>query len=430
MQCSGAACLGATYPVPTPNRGPVHTLSAGAVLSTAPLLALGPRARDEDARGMELARRHTPLTDTGARAPGGATPFIAIAVADPVTLAEVQHIAVATGYEARSVEAGPGVLRQVRGAFALIIDAPSATDIPREAVGLLPDAVYVVAADPGPIDWRAAAGVKADGAYLIPAQSPELLTALGHKGLPRHGSAGTVMGIYGAVGGVGTSTIAASIAMELAAQGQAPIAVDGDPYSGGLDLLLGIENSPGPRWPELSGAKEQLTAAQLHQALPTTANGVSVVAAGRSGGAGPRPCTAADLSHMLHEIAASGGTAIVDLGRIEQAVEVAGECDTVLAVTAAEVRATAALAEGVAALASQGREPLVIVRHRAWSGLGIEEIESIARAQVIAELGTIRGLAKTTEITGLTSPVPRPLKLVAQAALAEINPGQEASWAA
>ena len=58
--------------------------------------------------------------------------------------------------------------------------------------------------------------------------------------------------------------------------------VDADPVGGGLDVLLGVEDAAGVRWPDLADTRGRLSAASLDQALPHV-GGVTVLSAGREG---------------------------------------------------------------------------------------------------------------------------------------------------
>jgi Mrp family chromosome partitioning ATPase len=61
----------------------------------------------------------------------------------------------------------------------------------------------------------------------------------------------------GGSGGVGATTLAAGLAF-VAARTQRTMLIDADPRSGGLDLLLGAERTPGWRWPRLATARGHL----------------------------------------------------------------------------------------------------------------------------------------------------------------------------
>ncbi len=63
---------------------------------------------------------------------------------------------------------------------------------------------------------------------------------------------GTVIAFVPASGGLGSSTLAAAVAVRAAAASRSSVLVDLDPWGGPKDVLLGLEQEPGWRWPELS----------------------------------------------------------------------------------------------------------------------------------------------------------------------------------
>jgi hypothetical protein len=65
----------------------------------------------------------------------------------------------------------------------------------------------------------------------------------------------------------------------------------------------------------------------------------------------------------------------------------------------------------------------IVVRHRGWSGLSIQEIESITSATVIAELPTVKKLAKTIELQGIGRGLPSALEKCAKAIIAHAKAG-------
>ncbi|RRQ01660.1 hypothetical protein CXF41_03440 [Corynebacterium bovis] len=84
--------------------------------------------------------------------------------------------------------------------------------------------------------------------FELPGDAAELAAAVGRREPVR-------VGVTGAVGGAGTSVFAAALATVLAEGAEdPPVLVDGDPRPPGLDVVLGVEDAPGWRLPELVGA--------------------------------------------------------------------------------------------------------------------------------------------------------------------------------
>lgn len=99
-------------------------------------------------------------------------------------------------------------------------------------------------------------------------------------------SAHVVLGVLGASGGLGASTLAASLAAAFVPTVGFTCCVDGDLVGGGLDVTACLEHSPGLRWPDLAGLRGQIDGAELLGALPS-AEGIHVLSAGRGAAAPP-----------------------------------------------------------------------------------------------------------------------------------------------
>lgn len=112
--------------------------------------------------------------------------------------------------------------------------------------------------------------------------------------------------VVGATGGCGASVLAALLARRAAARGRAAL-VDLD-RSGGLDVLLGLESVPGPRWPDLAHLHGRVDPDDLASVLPRW-QGVEVVSAGR----GPQEAPADAAVAVLLALSEGCGTVVVDL---------------------------------------------------------------------------------------------------------------------
>jgi len=60
-----------------------------------------------------------------------------------------------------------------------------------------------------------------------------------------------VLGVQGLSGGVGASCLTAALAVRASLARRRVLAVEASPWGAGLDLLLGVDLEPGPRWPDL-----------------------------------------------------------------------------------------------------------------------------------------------------------------------------------
>jgi MinD-like ATPase involved in chromosome partitioning or flagellar assembly len=80
---------------------------------------------------------------------------------------------------------------------------------------------------------------------------------------------GHVIAFVPTSGGVGCSTLASAVAVRAAAAGRVAVAVDLDRFSGRLDVVLGLEQEPGWRWPDLAAVAGTVDGGRLLDELPT-----------------------------------------------------------------------------------------------------------------------------------------------------------------
>lgn len=330
---------------------------------------------------------------------------IVVAVEDPVLHPEAMHVAAATGRPVIEVTAHAEVARASRSASAVLVDAATAAvfaQLPRR------DRVFFLSPDPGPIDWRSAMECHAENAFLLPAQAPELLAVLGRRTQAR-GSARTI-GLVGACGGAGTSVLAVAVAQT---SPNHAVLIDAAPCSGGMDLLLGIEETPGARWQDVNFGEGFVGAKDLWEALPHTKTGIGVLTNARTTLA--EDCVL-DVPAAVECAQTGDGLVVVDAP--QSAVDVLGLCDVAVVVIPAEVRAVAAATALVARLKAMRVRVVGVLRHRGWSGMTAEDVERVAAVPVLGEVPQVPRLAKTVEMQGLRA-MPRALAKVAAAIVEE-----------
>lgn len=92
----------------------------------------------------------------------------------------------------------------------------------------------------------------------------------------------------GSSGGVGASVLAAAVGVRAAYGGLRVACVDTRPGAGGLDVVFGLEQERGLRWPDLRELSGETDGARMHASLPSVA-GVAVLAGhdGPAGAPGP-----------------------------------------------------------------------------------------------------------------------------------------------
>ncbi|WPF66319.1 MULTISPECIES: septum site-determining protein Ssd [unclassified Corynebacterium] len=341
--------------------------------------------------------------------------LVLLIVLRPALHSEALHIAVASGMKVIDTSDPAEITRYYPRASVVLIDDEAGSLLPPLPPGGGPP-VYLVAGDPGPVPHHAVVACHAERGFVIPAQASDLLRALGTSA--RESAApvaprGRVLGVLGAVGGVGTSTLAAAVAREAAREHRA-VLLDAVDHSGGLDLLMGCEDAPGARWPDLHVAEGSLAAEDLLAALPHSGE-VAVLSAARGTVAEDYRLTGEELRGAVETLRQGEIPVVMDLpGAGDLCLTGAEACDEVVVLCSAEVRAGARLAGLAARLRARGIAASVVLRHRGWSGLDAQDIQHVSQLPVLAEFPTIAGLAKATERGGLPAHLPRSLRSVAK----------------
>lgn len=203
-------------------------------------------------------------------------------------------------------------------------------------------------------------------------------------------SGAPVVAVLGGSGGVGASTLAAALAQLGAERPQGAALVDVDPVGGGIDLLLGAEQSQGWRWPGLRAAEGQLGDLRPH--LPVV-DGVSVVSMARG--------AALDLAREPLAAVVSGlrswhSLVVLDPGRslapaTREAVRLSARQ---LVVVAGGIRGVAAARQTIATL---GLEHPDLVLRRWPGGLPSDLVAEAVGHPVVAVLPEERGLRSAAE---------------------------------
>lgn len=283
------------------------------------------------------------------------------------------------------------LIEEVRAVLALA-DIPVAIHppgVPAPRVALLLDSAAELQAEDEP--W-VASGRRAvwvgrseitmpDGGRCLPlpARAEELLTRARSACQPRRA---TVVGVVGARGGVGATSLAAVLARVCVNEQLAVALVDLDRGGPGVDLTLGIEHEGGLRWADLDGSEGTLPGRALEEALPVW-RGVHVLSADWRGG--PERSLALGAVDAL---AAGHDVVVLDLPRTEAhwamhcgVLLLVATCDVV---TAEAVRAACSIWEGV--------QTRLVVRGPAPGGLTPAEIAEAAGVPLAVTMRPERGI--------------------------------------
>jgi secretion/DNA translocation related CpaE-like protein len=278
--------------------------------------------------------------------------------------------------------------RSWRGAqFVLVGDdlaAEIAGDVPPRRPG-----VFVVARHGRPLPWDHAVVIGAEE-LLETTDRERALMAL--TATVDGGGDACVVAVVGGVGGAGAPCYAATLALEAGRRGHRVLLVDGDPLGGGLDLLLGIENVEGLRWPAAGSQSRAVTARSLTEALPQTGN-VWVLTAGRS--------AADDVESPAGLLAAARrgfDVVVCDLDRQVGSVgaELLAHALLTVVIVPEDVRSLSA-ATGVIRRVSAHAASLVAVTAQRRPGLSRATVEATLGVPVVAQVRSDRRLQEALD---------------------------------
>lgn len=234
--------------------------------------------------------------------------------------------------------------------------------------------------------WVSSGSTTVDGGRCLglPAAAEELLTRARSACQRRRAQ---VIGVVGARGGVGASSLASVFARACAAAKLAVALVDLDGSGPGLDLTLGIEHEGGLRWSDLDGNDGTLPERALADALPVW-SGVHVLSADWRGG----PTEALALG-AVDALAAGHDVVVLDLPRTS--TDWARQVDLLLILATGDVVTGEAARATTAAWA--GINARLVVRGPAPSGLTAEQIAQGCGLDLAVSMRPERGLAAGVE---------------------------------
>lgn len=173
----------------------------------------------------------------------------------------------------------------------------------------------------------------------------------------------TVLGVVSGSGGVGCSSFAAALGVRAAARLGPVVVVDGDPWTGGLQVTMAAEHLPGHRWAHLVEVDGEVGGERLLERLPEVA-GCRVLSGGRSNAdldaVVPESVPAEAFDQVLAGLERACELVVVDWGRCPRPGW--GACVLLLPVSAR------GLADAQAWLGRYGRDDLAGLVTRGSSG--------------------------------------------------------------
>jgi secretion/DNA translocation related CpaE-like protein len=350
-----------------------------------------------------------------------ATDGILALVGDRALRDDVDRVAAAAGLPV--VHASEPSSRKVwTAAVAVLLDVAAALRCAERALPRRGHVVLLVRSEPQPSDYRAAIAVGAQHVITLPAHDATLMAELSDAAEASRdgGRRGAVVGVIAGRGGAGASVFATALAQT------APDAllIDTDPWSGGIDLVLGSESESGVRWSDLALQGGRLSYTALRDALPQR-RGVSVLSGDRTGS----DIDAAPLGAVIDAASRAGATVVCDLprrstGAVEAVLDAA---DLVVVITSADVRSCAAAAAIAPWVTAVNANAGVVVRGPSPGGLRSADVAKIVGLPLLAAMRPQPGVADALERGGLRLRRNSPLAAAARRVLAVLHQYQVAA---
>ncbi|SNS93045.1 helicase/secretion neighborhood CpaE-like protein [Streptosporangium subroseum] len=219
--------------------------------------------------------------------------------------------------------------------------------------------ILVTHASEDPDTWRKCVAVGAQTVLELPSAERQLVDEFADVVEPQT-RAGHVVCVAGGRGGAGASVLATSLALAASRRRVRTLLIDADPLGGGLDVLLGQEETGGARWSDLVAREGRVSFTALQAALPSFA-GLTLLSFHR----GEVEAIPAEAMRSVIEAGQRGfDLVVVDLPRHpdQAAVEALGRATTTLLVVTADVRGVLAAAQVLSGLRRHTGEVRVVVR--------------------------------------------------------------------
>lgn len=162
--------------------------------------------------------------------------------------------------------------------------------------------------------------------------------------VPHGRGMGQIIAFVPASGGAGATTLGAALAIRAAAAQRSVVAVDLDRWSGGLDVVFGVEQEPGWRWDALADVAGVVDGGGLARRLPCT-DGVPILSTSRGGSRFDPGAWLATVPDVLVGLAEAHELVVVDAPRdLHVLEELSGVLDVLTLVAGTTVTQLAASA--------------------------------------------------------------------------------------
>lgn len=332
-------------------------------------------------------------SDDAASSGTGPQPRPLVVTDDPDLLDDLLRLAAAAGVEVE-VASHPEAARARWAVAAMVVVGADLAPALAAAVPVRRAGVVVAATTEDRRLWEDAVRLGAEQVVLLPDGERWLVDRWAdlQEGPGRDGA---VVGVVGGRGGAGASYLAGALALAASRAGRRTLLLDADPLGGGLDLLLGGEDSAGLRWPDLVATRGRVGAAALEHALPRL-HELTVLSWDR-GDVLTAPPEA--MAALLDAGRRGFDLTVVDLPRRLDAASAAAAsmASPVLLVVPAEVRAIAAATRVLRGLQEVAGDVRLVVRRARGGRLDAAAVGATLGLAVAAEFEEEREVAEAVD---------------------------------
>ncbi|MGH3326987.1 MAG: septum site-determining protein Ssd [Streptomycetales bacterium] len=317
-----------------------------------------------------------------------------LVTADSELLDDLLRLSAAAGAEPEVAHDGAAARASWASAPLVVVGDDVAEALSRQALPRRPGILLVSRNRDDADTYRQAVELRADDVVILPDSEAHVVDRLADATERPRGDAVTVC-VLGGRGGAGATTLAAALAVTGVLSGHRTLLLDGDPLGGGIDLVLGGEQSRGLRWPELVSARGRVSGGALHDALPRV-DGLTVLSWDR-GDLLTIPPEA--MRTVLGAARRGSDLVVVDLPRYldDASEEVLSRCTVALLTVPAEVRATAAAARVASAAGLLATDLRLVVRGPAPSGLSGKDVAASLGLPLAGEIRPEPELSRALE---------------------------------
>ncbi|KAA1249157.1 hypothetical protein F0Q45_16770 [Mycobacterium simiae] len=310
---------------------------------------------------------------------------------------ELERVAAAVGLRVVHGDGPDPVSRKTwSAAAAVVLDQTAAERYGQSAPPRRAHVTVLTGGEAVTAIWAAAIGVGAEHVLRLPEQEHDLIRELAEAAESARTDSvrGDAVAVIGGCGGAGASLFAVALAQAAAEA----LLVDLDPWSGGIDLLVGSETTPGLRWPDLALQTGRLHWSAMREALPRH-RGISIL----SGTRRSHELDAGPVDAVVDAGRRGGATVVCDLPRrLTDATQSALDAaDLVVLVCPSSVRACAATATIAPVLKVINPNVGLVVRGPSPGGLRAVEVADITGVPLLASARAQPRLVEQLEHGGL-----------------------------